>query len=242
MAEEHVLIVDDDPVVRKVLRRVLVSNGFCPSEAASGEEALEITRQQTFDLIILDVIMGEMDGFEAVQKLRGDGNRTPIIILSGRTEDYNTLYGLDIGADDYITKPFNPVLLGAKVKALIRRNKTAEEGGKGILRLGPFAYHSETMKLFKNNEEIPLSSKENQMMKLFISKPNQIFSKEQLYSLIWGDTIVDTNAVMVYISHLRNKIEDNPKNPVYLKTAWGMGYQLVAGASPKGTTGQQLLP
>lgn len=229
MAEERVLIVDDDPVVRKVLRRVLVSNGFCPSEAASGEEALALTQSERFDLIILDVIMGEMDGFEAVQKLRGRGNQTPIIILSGRTEDYNTLYGLDIGADDYVTKPFNPVLLGAKVKALIRRNKSAEDGSHSRIAVGPFVYHNDTMKLYKSGEEIPLSSKENQMIKLFMTKPNQIFTKEQLYQLVWGDTLVDTNAVMVYISHLRNKIEDNPKNPAYLKTAWGTGYQFVAG-------------
>ncbi|MEG1942807.1 MAG: response regulator, partial [Angelakisella sp.] len=114
MSEEHVLIVDDDPTVRKVLRRVLLSNGFCPREAASGEEALVLAQHEPFDLIIMDVTLGNMDGFEAVQQLRGKGNKTPVIILSGRTEDYNTLYGLDIGADDYITKPFNPVLLGAK--------------------------------------------------------------------------------------------------------------------------------
>ncbi|MEG2073792.1 MAG: helix-turn-helix domain-containing protein, partial [Angelakisella sp.] len=100
----------------------------------------------------------------------------------------------------------------------------------------------DTMKLFKDNVEIPLSSKENQMMKLFISHQNQIFTKEQLYCQIWGDTIVDTNAVMVYVSHLRNKIEDDPKNPLYLKTAWGLGYQFIAGASQAGGRGRQLAP
>ncbi|MEG0853609.1 MAG: response regulator transcription factor [Angelakisella sp.] len=238
MSEECVLIVDDDLAVRKVLHRVLASNGFSHQEAASGEEALAILRHKTFDLIIMDITLGNMDGFEVVQHLRGAGNKTPIIILSGRSEDYNTLYGLDIGADDYITKPFNPVLLGAKVKALIRRNKTAVEAGHNILTIGPFTYYNDTMRLFKNKEEVPLSNKENQMMKLFISHVNQIFTKEQLYQQIWGDSIVDTNAVMVYVSHLRNKIEDDPKNPAYLKTAWGLGYQfVVASQSSVGSDG-----
>ena len=227
MADENVLIVDDDPMVRKVLTKVVVSNGFSASSAASGEEALSILQRQHVDLIILDVMMGGMDGFEVVQEIRRRKNETPIIILSARTEDYNTLYGLDIGADDYITKPFNPVLIGAKVKALIRRNKTAQSGGQNLQTAGPFVYHNDTMRLMKDGVEIPLSSKENIMMKLFLDHVGQVFTKEQLYQHVWGDVLVDANAVMVYISHLRNKLEKDPKNPEYLKTVWGLGYKFV---------------
>ena len=227
MAEECVLIVDDDPMVRKVLAKVVVSSGFVPATAASGEEALTILQRQHVDLIILDIMMGGMDGFEVVQEIRRRRNETPIIILSARTEDYNTLYGLDIGADDYITKPFNPVLMGAKVKALIRRNKTAQSGGQSLQTVGPFLYHNDTMRLEKDGVEIPLSSRENIMMKLFLDHVGQVFTKEQLYQHVWGDVLVDANAVMVYISHLRNKLEKDPKNPEYLKTVWGLGYKFV---------------
>lgn len=159
MAAECVLIVDDDPMVRKVLTKVVVSNGFVPAAAASGEEALALLQRQHVDLIILDIMMGGMDGFEVVQEIRRRRNETPIIILSARTEDYNTLYGLDIGADDYITKPFNPVLMGAKVKALIRRHKTARSGTQAIQTVGPFVYHNDTMRLEKDGWKSPSAAR-----------------------------------------------------------------------------------
>ncbi len=226
MAEECVLIVDDDPSVRKVLEKVITMGGLEAVTAASGEKALELLGQRRVDLIILDVMMGEMDGFEVVQELRRQKNDTPIMILSARNEDYDTLYGLDIGADDYITKPFNPVLLGAKVKALLRRSKTSQGGGQPV-QAGPFVYHSDTMRLEKNGREVALSAKESVMIKLFLDHVGQVFTKEQLYQHVWGEVLVDPNAVMVYISHLRNKLEEDPKNPRYLRTVWGMGYKFV---------------
>ena len=226
MAEECVLIVDDDPSVRKVLEKVITMGGLEAVTAASGEKALELLGQRRVDLIILDVMMGGMDGFEVVQELRRQKNDTPIMILSARNEDYDTLYGLDIGADDYITKPFNPVLLGAKVKALLRRSKTSQGGGQPV-QAGPFVYHSDTMRLEKNGREVALSAKESVMIKLFLDHVGQVFTKEQLYQHVWGEVLVDPNAVMVYISHLRNKLEEDPKNPRYLRTVWGMGYKFV---------------
>ena len=226
MAEECVLIVDDDPSVRKVLEKVITMGGLEAVTAASGEKALELLGQRRVDLIILDVMMGGMDGFEVVQELRRQKNDTPIMILSARNEDYDTLYGLDIGADDYITKPFNPVLLGAKVKALLRRSKTSQGGGQPV-QVGPFVYHSDTMRLEKNGREVALSAKESVMIKLFLDHVGQVFTKEQLYQHVWGEVLVDPNAVMVYISHLRNKLEEDPKNPRYLRTVWGMGYKFV---------------
>ncbi|MDF2595180.1 MAG: response regulator with CheY-like receiver domain and winged-helix DNA-binding domain [Clostridia bacterium] len=225
MISEKVLIVDDDLSVRKVLSKVIQSNGIEPYQASSGEEAVRLLQENKYDLVILDIMMNGMDGFEVVQAIRGKGIHTPIIILSGRNEDYDTLYGLDIGADDYITKPFNPVLLGAKVKALIRRNKQASTDNQNYITLGPFQYSLRTFKLYKNEEEIPLSAKENLMMKVFMENKERVFTKEQLYELVWGDAIVDDNAIMVYISHLRNKIEDDPKKPKHIKTIWGLGYK-----------------
>ena len=183
---DTVLIVDDDEAVLTMLYKVIRSNGIEADTVASGEEALERTAQRTYDLILLDVNLMGMDGFQVVQTLRQRGVRTPIIIVSGRKEDYDTLYGLDIGADDYVTKPFNPVTLGAKVKALIRRSRNGLPGADSLITAGPFTYNTSTLRFYKNGVEIPLSAKENAMMKLFIDNVNRIFSKDMLYDLLWG--------------------------------------------------------
>ncbi|MBE5798021.1 MAG: response regulator transcription factor [Clostridiales bacterium] len=222
-----VLIVDDDAAVLAMLTKVIRSNGLTPECAESGEKALKLLEERNFDLILMDVNMRGMDGFTAVEQIRRRGIRTPIIIVSGRQEDLDTLYGLDIGADDYITKPFNPVTLGAKVKALIRRSRNALPGAEQMITAGPFSYNTSTLRLYKNGEEIALSSKENAMMKLFIDNVNRIFSKDMLYDLIWGEAVIDENAVMVYISRLRQKIEDDPAAPRYIQNVRGIGYRFV---------------
>jgi len=229
MAEKKdlVLIVDDDEAVQSVLYKVIRSNGIEARTASNGEEALELVSRTHFDLILLDVNMRGMDGFEVVHALRERGVKTPIIIVSGRQEDYDTLYGLDIGADDYVTKPFNPVILGAKVKALIRRSKESSSGNTHTITAGPFRYDTHTLRLYKNGEEIILSSKENAMVKLFLDNINRIFPKEMIYELIWGEAIIDENAIMVYINRLRQKIEDDPAKPKYIQTVRGLGYRFV---------------
>lgn len=224
---ERVLIVDDDEAVRTMLYKVIRSNGMDAFICASGSEALEILFRNTFDLILLDVNMPGMDGFQVVQRVRSRGLTTPIIIISGRQEDYDTLYGLDIGADDYVTKPFNPVVLGAKVKALIRRSRSSRPGTLSELAAGPFLYNTSTLRFYKNDTEIILSSKENAIMKLFMDNVNRIFPKDMIYEMIWGETIVDENAIMVYINRLRQKIEDDPGKPRYIQTVRGLGYRFV---------------
>ena len=224
---DTVLIVDDDEAVLTMLYKVIRSNGIEAYTAASGEEALERTAQRTYDLILLDVNLMGMDGFQVVQTLRQRGVRTPIIIVSGRKEDYDTLYGLDIGADDYVTKPFNPVTLGAKVKALIRRSRNGLPGADSLITAGPFTYNTSTLRFYKNGVEIPLSAKENAMMKLFIDNVNRIFSKDMLYDLLWGEAIIDENAIMVYVNRLRAKIEEDPARPAYIQTVRGLGYRFV---------------
>jgi len=225
--KDIVLIVDDDESVQSALYKVICSNGIDAVVASSGEEALEMVSTHSFDLILLDVNMRGMDGFQVVNILRERGFKMPIMIVSGRQEDYDTLYGLDIGADDYITKPFNPVVLGAKVKAQIRRSKGGTSGANHVITAGPFRYDTHTLRLYKNDVEIILSSKENAIMKLFIDNVNRIFPKDMIYELIWGDAIIDENAVMVYINRLRQKIEDTPSAPKYIQTVRGLGYRFV---------------
>ena len=222
---DTVLIVDDDKAVQTMLYKVIRSNGLAADMASGGQEALSLTENRKYDLILLDINMHGMDGFEVIQRLRSRGIKTPIIIVSGRQEDYDTLYGLDIGADDYITKPFNPIVLGAKVKALIRRSKG--ELGAAVIAAGPFRYNTSTLRFYKDDREILLSSKENSIMKLFIDNVNRIFSKDMIYDLVWGEAIIDENAIMVYINRLRQKIEEDPSHPAYIQTVRGLGYRFV---------------
>ena len=224
---DKVLIVDDDNAVQTMLFRVIRSSGLDADIASDGEKALEMLRAIHYDLILLDINMRGMNGFEVIETLRKNGDRTPIIIVSGRQEDYDTLYGLDIGADDYVTKPFNPIILSAKVKALIRRSRGSLSGSDAILSAGPFQYHTDTLRFYKNGGEIPLSSKENALMKLFMDNVNRIFPKDMLYDLIWGESIVDDNVIMVYMNRLRQKIEDDPAKPKYIQTVRGLGYRFV---------------
>ena len=223
---DTVLIVDDDESVQTMLYKVIRSNGLKAEVASGGQEAVMLATRHSYDLILLDVNMPEMDGFQVVQQLRSRDIRTPIIIVSGRQEDYDTLYGLDIGADDYVTKPFNPIVLGAKVKALIRRSKGTGETDS-VLTAGPFRYNTSTLRFYKDGQEIVLSSKENAIMKLFLDNVNRIFSKDMIYELVWGHAIIDENAIMVYINRLRQKIEDDPARPKYIQTVRGLGYRFV---------------
>ena len=224
---DKVLIVDDDQAVLTMLNKVIRSNGIEADSVTSGEAALKKIGEQSYDLILLDVNMHGMDGFTVLKVIRERGIKVPVIVVSGRKEDYDALYGLEIGADDYVTKPFNPVTLGAKVKALIRRSKDYLPGSSSIIQAYPFSYNTSTLRLYKNGVEIPLTSKENAMMKLFIDNVNHIFSKDMLYDLLWGEAIIDENAVMVYVNRLRQKIEDDPGNPKYLQNIRGLGYRFV---------------
>ena len=211
---DTVLIVDDDASVQTMLYKIIKSNGINADTASSGETALEMIKKNTYDVILLDINMNGMDGFQVITTLRNNGIKTPIIVVSGRKEDYDTLYGLDIGADDYVTKPFNPIILGAKVKAMIRRSKAHLPGADAVITAGPFQYNTSTLRFYKNGIEIPLSSKENAIMKLFMDNVNRIFPKNVIYDLVWGESMIDENAIMVYINRLRQKIEDTPTSPV----------------------------
>ena len=168
-----------------------------------------------------------MEGFDVIKELRANGIQTPVMIVSGRNEDYDSLYGLSIGADDYITKPFRPLVLGAKVKALIRRTKNMGNHSD-IIQCGPFSYESSTMRFYKDGEELILSSKESALLLLFIKHPGQVYTKDMIYEQVWGTTVaIDDNAIMVYINRLRSKIEKDRQKPEHIITVRGMGYRFL---------------
>lgn len=227
MEQAKILVVDDEAFVRRTISRVLSSEGMSITEAADGPQAVRAVQERRFDLVILDIVMDGMDGFQVINQFRNLGILTPVFILSGRQADNDKVFALGIGADDYITKPFSPAVLCAKVKACLRRvGLSSQQRGK-ILSAGPFEYVCDEMKLLKNGEEIILSSKESFLMKYFLTNRNKVLTKEQIYSSIWGNSIVDDNTIMVHIRRLRVKIEDDPNRPVYLKTVRGVGYQFV---------------
>lgn len=225
---DKVLIADDDPAICRLLEKVMRSNELETTVVNSGAEALSIIKTHTFDIILMDIMLGDMEGFEVIKKIRGQGISTPIMVVSGRNEDYDSLYGLSLGADDYITKPFRPLVLGAKVKALIRRNKNLVLDTSDTLECGPFSYDTSAMRFYKNGEELILSSREGALLLLFMKHPQQVFTKDMIYEHVWGNTVaIDDNAIMVYINRLRSKIEENRQNPAHIITVRGLGYRFL---------------
>lgn len=220
------MIIDADMRSRTVLGRALRAAMMVTEAAVSGEDGIERIAQAEYDLVLLDIDLPGIDGFHVIQTVRQRGSRVPMVVVSSHSEDYEQLYALDLGADDYVTKPFNPVVLAAKARALIRRSRGLPM--EDIITAGPFTYNTGTLRFYKNGDEIVLSSKENAMMKLFMDNVDRIFSRSRLYDLIWGGSIVDENTVMVYISRLRAKIEDDPAKPKYIQTVRGLGYRFVA--------------
>ena len=236
---DKVLIVDDDPSICKLLEKVMHSNDLETTVADSGQAALHLLKDHAYDIILMDVMLGDMEGFEVIRALRSQGIKTPVMIVSGRNEDYDSLYGLSIGADDYIPKPFRPLVLGAKVKALIRRSRNLSSDSPDQLECGPFSYNTSTMRFYKDggeiflssnksNVELNLSEKERSLLLLFVRHPQQVFTKDMIYEQIWGNLIaVDDNAIMVYINRLRSKIEEDRQKPAHIMTVRGLGYRFV---------------
>lgn len=224
---KKVLIVDDDQAILNMVSKVIRSNSMDYETATSGEDALYLIDEQKYDLMLLDINMSGIDGFEVIKKLREENNSLPIIVISGRKDDYDALYGMEIGADDYIVKPFNPVILGAKVKALVRRSEHADSLDNPVLKAGPFEYNTSTLRFYKNGTEISLSSKESALIKLFLDNVGELFTKDSLYDLVWGSPVVDENTITVYVNRLRQKIEDDPSKPQHIVTVRGLGYRFV---------------
>lgn len=222
----HILVCDDEKDIVSALTIYLTTGGYQVFPAYDGVEALSLLEREEIHLVLLDIMMPKLDGIATLRKIRERSN-VPVIFLTAKSEDVDKIQGLNLGADDYVTKPFNPVVLGAKVKALIRRSKGSRGGDRNLLIAGPFRYNTSTLRFYKGSQEIVLSSKENAIMKLFMDNVNRIFSKDMIYDLIWGEAIIDENAIMVYINRLRQKIEDDPAKPRYIQTVRGLGYRFV---------------
>lgn len=225
-----VLVVDDDSEIRDVIHVYLRNEGYCVLEAADGLEALEVLKSNTVHLVILDVMMPRMDGIKTCFKIR-ETSKLPIIMLSAKEEDIDKITGLTTGADDYVTKPFNPLELLARVKAQLRRQTFAEkepnEPIDSLIRIQDLvidkAKHSVTMK----GTEISLTPLEFSILELLVSHPGQVFSADKIYESVWNEPSGYTNnTVMVHIRNLREKIEDFPREPRYIKTVWGVGYKI----------------
>ena len=222
-----ILIIEDEEAIADLEKDYLELSGFEVEIANRGDVGLEKALNEDYDLIILDLMLPEVDGFDICRQVRQEKN-IPIIMVSAKKDDIDKIRGLGLGADDYITKPFRPLVLGAKVKALIRRNKNLVLDNSDTLECGPFSYDTTTMRFYKNGEELILSSKESALLLLFMKHPQQVFTKDMIYEHVWGNTVaVDDNAIMVYINRLRGKIEDDRQNPAYILTIRGLGYRFV---------------
>jgi DNA-binding response OmpR family regulator len=227
MDQIKILIVEDEEPIRKLIYKILSTKDMLVYQAENGRQGLEMINKYNFDLILLDIIMGDISGYDVAKEIRKHNLQLPIIFLSGKKEDEDIVKGLDIGADSYITKPFSPSVLSAQVKSKIKRRKEIlhEDTDPNIIIHPPFKFDLNTYKFYKDDIELKLSSKEIKLMKFFMEHPNQVFSKEQLYQNVWHNNDSDDNSIMVYIKYLRTKIEDIPSKPKYIKTVWGIGYE-----------------
>lgn len=225
MAREIILIVDDEAPIRTALKTAFGREGIETEEASDGSDALKMLQKKNYSLVILDVMMEDTGGYEVLQKMRADGDHTPVMMLSGKSDEMDQVLGLGYGADSYMTKPFRISVLIQTAKALIRRNRDYSMAQKDEIRRGPFTVDLLRMECFKNGQELNMTGRELTLFRFLMEHPGQVFSKEQLYTHVWNDSVVDDNTVTVYIKRIRDRIEDDPKNPVYLKTVRGIGYR-----------------
>nr|WP_254450474.1 response regulator transcription factor [Cohnella herbarum] len=227
MHKNTILVVDDDPEIRDVVHVYLRNEGFHVLEADNGFRALEILATEPVQLIILDVMMPNLDGIKACLKIRETSN-IPIIMLSAKQEDIDKITGLSTGADDYVAKPFSPLELMARVKAQLRRqNLTVKVENNNVLHINDLkidvAQHQVTVK----GKEIALTPLEFAILELLASHKGQVFHADKIYEKVWRETAgYSDNTVMVHIRNIREKIENNPRDPRYIKTVWGVGYKI----------------
>lgn len=222
----NILIAEDDKDIVELLSLYLENEGYKIYTARNGEEAYEKFIVEDINVCIFDIMMPKLNGYDLVKKIR-ETSQVPILILSAKNQDNDKIIGLNIGADDYMSKPFNPLEVIARINAMVRRNYdyNTEEKSK-ILNLSSIKINTETLSVFKNDEPVYLTPTELKILMALIKEPGKIITKVQLYKNINGEYIeTDDNTIMVHISRLRDKIEDDPRNPKYIKTIRGLGYK-----------------
>ncbi len=224
-----VLIIDDEKEIRELLGIYLQNMGYTTLEAGNGAEALVIFRRVPVDLVIADVMMPEMDGIELLRVLRQD-SQVPFLFLTARSDDMDKIYGLQLGADDYVAKPFNPLEVASRVQAMFRRVDLYEgkqrESEQDSLEIGEIRLDVQGCRLYKAGVEKELTSFEYKILALLMRQAGRVLTKAQIYEQVWGEEYMgDENIIMVYISKLREKLEDQPRKPVHLVTIRGLGYR-----------------
>ncbi len=228
MAGKRALVVDDEKLIVKGIRFSLEQDEMQVDCAYDGEEALEYARNNQYDIILLDVMLPKLTGFEVCQQIREFSN-VPIIMLTARGDDMDKILGLEYGADDYITKPFNILEVKARIKAIMRRVESkrpgAGEAEPKVIESGEMRLGCEGRRAYISDREIGLTAKEFEVLELLMKNPNKVYSRESLLQLVWGtDYPGDVRTVDVHIRRLREKIEQNPSEPKYVHTKWGVGY------------------
>lgn len=223
---KRVLVVDDEKLIVKGIRFSLEQDGMEVDAAYDGEEALALIRENTYELVLLDVMLPKLDGFEVCQQVR-EFSDVPIVMLTAKGDDMDKILGLEYGADDYITKPFNILEVKARIKAIMRR--TARRGnvrtsGKMIVK-GDLSIDCESRRVVIEGKEVNLTAKEFDLIELLATNPNKVYSRENLLNIVWGyEYPGDARTVDVHIRRLREKVEKNPSDPKYVHTKWGVGY------------------
>lgn len=223
-----VLIVDDEEEIVELIEFYMKNNGYRVHKAYNGKDAIEVVRKENIDIIILDIMMPGLNGKEVLKNIRRKNNM-PIIFLSAKGEDIDKIEGLFLGADDYMSKPFNPMELIARVNALLRRSSMSnnQENIDNFTTIGCLKLDEKMCKVYKNGIDLKLTAFEYKLMSFFMKNKNRVFTKAQLYEQVWQMPYLEVDSnIMVYISKLRIKIEDNPKEPKFIKTVKGLGYVL----------------
>ena len=221
-----VLVVDDEKLIVKGLKFSLEQDGMQVECAYDGEEALECARKNSYDMILLDIMLPKMDGMEVCQQIR-EFSDVPIIMLTAKGEDMDKILGLEYGADDYITKPFNILEVKARIKAIMRRTRVKEPEvvNPRMITSGDMRIDLDSRRVFISDKEVNLTAKEFDLLELLITNPNKVYNRENLLNLVWGyDYPGDVRTVDVHVRRLREKVEANPSEPRYIHTKWGVGY------------------
>lgn len=224
--DKKVLVVDDEKLIVKGIRFSLEQEGLLVDCAYDGEEALEAAKKNEYDVILLDVMLPKLSGFEVCQQIR-EFSDVPIVMLTAKSEDIDKIMGLEYGADDYITKPFNILEVKARLKAILRRSRKAaeKEAEENMLSVGDIRLEREGRRVFLKGQEVNLTAKEFDLLELLMMNPNKVYSRENLLNIVWGyEYPGDVRTVDVHIRRLREKIEQNPSDPGYIHTKWGVGY------------------
>ncbi|MEZ3428569.1 MAG: response regulator transcription factor [Lachnospiraceae bacterium] len=228
----HILLVEDDREIREGIEIYLKNQGYEVFQAANGREGISVVETEEIHLGIVDIMMPVMDGVTMLMKLRAMGQEFPVIMLSAKSEEVDKILGLNMGADDYVTKPFTPMELLARVNSQLRRYSkylSATQGSTAsehVYTIGGLELNEETVEVSVDGVPVKMTPMEFKIVQLLIKNPGRVFSADEIYERIWNEKAINTDTIMVHVRNIREKIEVDPKNPKYLKVVWGVGYKI----------------